>query len=226
MGIPNWMFTGSIRHTVRVCSSEFLAETNASVQLVITSPPDLSESNCVNWAELFELYNSVFTNCVGALAADGVISVAVTNRKWKGTIVAKDARIAAILESQGMRLFAHKILVRTWGVDLYRMGYSHILCFWRKGRPGQFTAHYRSPAFRNDIWGPFEKPPLVINRNAFAPELVKRLVQAFTHRADLVLDPFCGTGTTQRVALGLRRRAKGYETNANLQASWKPLPHV
>jgi hypothetical protein len=225
MGFPDWMFTGSIRRTVRVRSSEFLSEEAASVQLVITSPPDLSESNRANWSELFDLYESVFIGCVGALAPNGVIAVVVTNRKWKGTIVAKDARIAAIFESKGMRLFAHKILVRTWGVDLYRMCYSHLLCFWRKGRPGRSTADYRSRAFRSDIWGPFDKPPRVIsNPNSFAPEVVKRLVLAFSHPADLILDPFCGAGTTQRVALGLNRRAKGYEANADLRACWKALP--
>jgi hypothetical protein len=225
MSLPNWVFTGSIRRTVTIRSSEFLSERDASVQLVVTSPPDLSESDCGNWSELFELYESVFIGCVSALAPNGVISVVVTNRKWKGMILAKDARVAAILDSRGMRLFAHKILVRTWGVDLYRMCYSHLLCFWRKGRPGKSTADYRSCAFRSDIWGPFDKPSCVIsNPNSFAPEVVKRLVLAFTNPADLVLDPFCGVGTTQRVALGLSRRAKGYETKADLRTSWKALP--
>lgn len=225
MSLPDWIFTGSIRHTVRVCSSEFLSERDASVQLVITSPPDFSESACTNWKALFDLYHSVFSGCVRALAPDGVISVVVTNRKWKGTIVSKDARIATILENQGMRLFAHKILVRTLGVDLYRMCYSHLLCFWRKGRPGKSTADYRSRAFRSDIWGPFDKPlHLIRNPNSFAPEVVKRLVLAFTDPGDLIFDPFCGGGTTQRVALGLSRRAKGYEAKADLRASWRALP--
>jgi len=223
MGFPDWIFRKSILRTVSVRSSEFLSERAASVQLVITSPPDLSESDCANWNQLFDLYESVFSRCVGVLAPDGVISVVVTNRKWKGAIVTKDARIREILQNQGMRLFAHKILIRTLGVDLYRMCYSHLLCFWRKGEPGKYTSDYRARVFQSDIWGPFEKPHRVIsNRNSFAPEVVKRLVLAFTHPADLVLDPFCGTGTTQRVALGLGRRAKGYETNADLRTSWQP----
>lgn len=224
MDFPKWIFTGSIRHTVRVRSAESLSERDGSVQLVVTSPPDLSEANCANWGELFDFYESVFRGCIRALSPDGVISVVVTNRKWKGMIVAKDARIAAILQGQGMRLFAHKILVRTWGIDLYRMCYSHLICFSKNDQPGKRTADYRSRQFQSDLWGPFGRPPREIaHRNSFAPEVVDRLVQAFTEPADLVLDPFCGVGTTQRVAMGLGRRAQGYEINANLRPFWRTL---
>jgi len=47
----------------------------------------------------------------------------------------------------------------------------------------------------------------------FPEELPKRLIRMFTFRGDIVLDPFLGSGTTLRVALGLERNAIGYEIN-------------
>jgi DNA modification methylase len=60
-------------------------------------------------------------------------------------------------------------------------------------------------------------------RNSFAPQAVEMLIGAFSNRGDLVLDPFCGTGVTQRVALGLGRKAKGYEVEPKMRAFWQPL---
>jgi hypothetical protein len=47
----------------------------------------------------------------------------------------------------------------------------------------------------------------------FPEELPRRLIRMYTVRGDLVLDPFVGSGTTAQVALGLGRRAVGYEIN-------------
>lgn len=48
----------------------------------------------------------------------------------------------------------------------------------------------------------------------FPEELPRRLIRMFTFPGDTVLDPFLGSGTTAKVALGLGRRAVGYEINA------------
>lgn len=47
----------------------------------------------------------------------------------------------------------------------------------------------------------------------FPPELVKRLILMFSLRNDIVLDPFCGTGTTLEQAIQLDRKSIGYEIN-------------
>jgi tRNA G10 N-methylase Trm11 len=222
MGFPDWFFTKNISHTVTQRSSEFLSERRHSTQLVLTSPPDLHESTCSGWPRLFEMYDLVFTKCIDALKDDGVFCVIVTDRKWKGQIIGKHQYIASIAQRRGMKLFVHKILVRTSKIDLYRLGFSHVLCFRKATGLCMRTGAYRSPQFQRDIWGPFRSVSRVPgNRNSFSPDAARSLVEAFSNESDVVLDPFCGTGVTQRVALGLGRRTKGYEINSDMQYFWR-----
>ena len=45
----------------------------------------------------------------------------------------------------------------------------------------------------------------------FPEELAYRLISLFSKRGDAVLDPFCGSGTTNVIALGLGRETIGYD---------------
>jgi site-specific DNA-methyltransferase (adenine-specific) len=45
----------------------------------------------------------------------------------------------------------------------------------------------------------------------FPEELAYRLISLFSKRRDMVLDPFCGSGTTNVIALGLGRETIGYD---------------
>jgi DNA modification methylase len=47
----------------------------------------------------------------------------------------------------------------------------------------------------------------------FPEELPRRLIRMFTFMGDTVLDPFLGSGTTAKAALGLGRNVVGYEIN-------------
>jgi len=51
----------------------------------------------------------------------------------------------------------------------------------------------------------------------FPKELVSRLIQLYSFKGDLILDPFLGTGTTLAVAKSLERRGVGYEINPDLK---------
>jgi len=48
----------------------------------------------------------------------------------------------------------------------------------------------------------------------FPDELPRRSIELYTFREDVVLDPFCGSGTTCLAAKNLERRYVGYEINA------------
>jgi DNA modification methylase len=47
----------------------------------------------------------------------------------------------------------------------------------------------------------------------FPVELPRRLIELYTFKGDVVLDPFMGSGQSALAALGTRRRFVGYETN-------------
>jgi DNA modification methylase len=49
----------------------------------------------------------------------------------------------------------------------------------------------------------------------FPSELVERLIRLFSLKGDTILDPFCGSGTTLKVAFKLGRTAIGYEINSD-----------
>ena len=62
---------------------------------------------------------------------------------------------------------------------------------------------------------------------SFPRELPRRFIQQYTNPGDLVLDPFCGVGTTVRVAAELGRRAIGFEIDpdeANKARTWLAEP--
>ncbi len=47
----------------------------------------------------------------------------------------------------------------------------------------------------------------------FAPSFAREVISEFSNEGDLVLDPFCGGGTTLLEAMGLRRRAAGMDVS-------------
>lgn len=50
--------------------------------------------------------------------------------------------------------------------------------------------------------------------DAFPLALAERVIELYTHRGELVLDPFCGSGTSLLAAQRLRRSAVGFDISA------------
>ena len=54
----------------------------------------------------------------------------------------------------------------------------------------------------------------------FPVEMIRRIINVSTDKADVVLDPFLGSGTTTLAAMELQRSSIGYELN---EKDYKPL---
>jgi site-specific DNA-methyltransferase (adenine-specific) len=65
-----------------------------------------------------------------------------------------------------------------------------------------------------DLWEiPAESATRVGHPAPFPVELPERLIELYTYRGDLVLDPFAGSGTTAVAALRTERHFAGYDTD-------------
>lgn len=71
-----------------------------------------------------------------------------------------------------------------------------------------------------DVWEfPPESASRVGHPAPFPVELPQRLIELYTYRHDLVLDPFIGSGTTAVAAIQSRRHFLGYEIDEQYRAS-------
>ena len=86
--------------------------------------------------------------------------------------------------------------------------------------PSEGTAHVDEfMEATTDVW---EIPPASANRVGhpapFPVELPKRLIELYTYRGDLILDPFMGAGTTAVAAVRTGRHYVGFDTDSSYLA--------
>ncbi|MCY4495391.1 MAG: site-specific DNA-methyltransferase [Acidimicrobiaceae bacterium] len=86
----------------------------------------------------------------------------------------------------------------------------------REGLPSQSTAHVDEfMEATTDVWEiPSESATRVGHPAPFPVELPQRLIELYTYRGDLVLDPFVGSGTTAVAAVRSQRHYVGFDTDA------------
>ena len=84
-------------------------------------------------------------------------------------------------------------------------GYTHINCMtakdWLKSQIGVWQFYYEARDVRDKSLHPA----------TFPIALAKKVIELFTHRGELVLDPFVGSGTTLVAARDLNRNAVGFD---------------
>lgn len=135
-----------------------------------------------------------------------VVTIAITDRKFKSTIIPKHAEIIKIMQSLNYSYIAQKLWSRTAKRNLYRLTYTFVMSFTQNRKPRQ--AH--QPAYEYDIWhdaaDSYGRFPFGI-----ATEVVKRCILNFTQPGETVYDCFSGSGTTASAAILSGRRYIGSE---------------
>lgn len=147
-----------------------------------------------------EFFRRACRLCIDAVKPKGYVVFLQTDRKHHGWIDKSYLAIDEALKA-GAKLIWHKIALRVQPGrrDLFRPGYSHMLCFSKEGKVGTLL-------------------PDVIERgevaytHAFGMDAVKMVVeylkgQGIRH----ITDPFVGSGTTLRVAGSMGLNSTGID---------------
>ena len=218
-------------------SSEQMDELpDSSVHLVITSPPynvgkDYDEN--MTFDDYREMLNRVWQECYRVLVDGGRLCINIANigRKpymplhlffamdlidtgfmMRGEIVWDKGGAAGISCAWGTWLSAENPVLR----DVHE----YILVFSK----GRFTRNKgESSIVRNDfieytksVWRmPTEAATKIGHPAPFPLVLPTRLIQLYSYKTDVVLDPFIGSGTTALAAKQLGRRYIGYDVKPN-----------
>jgi adenine-specific DNA methylase len=157
-----------------------------SLSTVITGIPDLSE--ITNYLpDSIEAYKNFLCEIVSLLAnkvkASEYIIFIQTDRRNNGEWIDKSFEITKTMEKCGVALRFHKIVCSSKIIDLYRVGYSHMLCFSKLSK-------YSKP-FR-DVIPPSQK--LWANATPINP-LIEIAQFLKSKNVNHVIDPFAGFGT-------------------------------
>ncbi len=134
------------------------------------------------------------------------------------------------LQQTNLKEVNHLIWKYNFGVytkNKYISSHYHILYYVKPGAKHTFNTHSRyadaekddatngslNYQDREDVWviNKEYKPGQMKNKNQLPTELLSKIIQYSSNEGDLVCDFFLGSFSTAKVALGLNRRACGFE---------------
>ena len=123
---------------------------DGAAQLTFLSPPYVGHRSQDERNAEAELLEELFAECVRVTAPDGVIATYSTDFRLNGAMYERHDVVREAAEANGLEVFVHKISVRTFKTDLYRMGYSHVFGFRR--RKAKLRTNRQLPEYRPDAW--------------------------------------------------------------------------
>lgn len=218
-------------------SSEYMPElTSNSVGLIFTSPPyhvGKDYDTDASWDEYLQLLARVSRECHRVLEPGARLVVNVANLGRRPYIRLNDA-VCAIEAQIGFAHTAEIIWVKAdgaggncaWGsfqsakAPVIRDLHEYLLVFAKGqyGRARKGTSTMSRAEFMASTLSTWRIPPESAKRIGhpapFPLALAERVVQLYSYADDLVVDPFCGAGTTCVAAAKGGRRWVGYDTDA------------
>jgi len=216
----------------------------ASVALVVTSPPyfagkeyeaALGEGHVpATYLEYLSMLRDVFAECKRLLEPGGRMAVNVANlgrRPYRS--LASDV-VGILQDDLGLLLRGEIVWVKAEGASgscawgSFRKATNPVLRDVSErvivASKGRFDRARRGDSTVStdefmeatlDVWRmPPESARRVGHPAPFPVELPQRLIELYTYRGDLVLDPFLGAGSTAVAAVRTGRRYCGYDTDA------------
>lgn len=230
-------FPAAYENKIILGTSERMKEIpDRSVHLMVTSPPyNVSKEydEDLSLKEYLQLLRNVFAETHRVLAHGGRACVNVANLGRKPYIPLSDY-ISQLMIELGFRMRGEIIWAKgagagvsmAWGSwrsasnPVLRDTHEYILvfskgAFERRRQGGESTiTREQFMEWTKSVWtfNP-ESAKKVKHPAPFPVELPYRLIQLYTFKGDVVLDPFMGSGSTAIAALKSERRFVGYETD-------------
>lgn len=166
---------------------------------VVTSLPDAEEIGMTpdRWRGWFEEAAGLAMGLAVPLAPSIFYQ---TDRKADGQTHSKAALLLRAAEARSVRLLWHKIVLRrrVGAADIHRPGYTHLMAFSAKGKPG---------AASPDV---IERGKMIYP-NAMGLSAASLAVRFAGISSGRIIDPFCGRGTIPAVAEALGYEAIGVD---------------
>jgi adenine-specific DNA-methyltransferase len=194
---------------------------DASVDLVFTSPPDVSETSYKTNVEKYKKFQASFCDEFCRITKpDGFIVICQTDRKKGGEIISNHITYHNQIKKNNWKLKDHKIVVRNSieSKDQFRFNYQNCLIFTQTGkiaRKGEFRRNIL--VYQTKI---HSVPGVSFNLFAWNPDFVELMIASLTKEKDKVLDCFAGSGVVPRTAKKMNRQYLGVEINQDM---WRQI---
>lgn len=236
--IPDNPFPSEYENTIILGNAEKMKEIpDNSLHLMITSPPynvtkEYDEN--LSFKEYLQLLKNVFSETYRVLVYGGRACINVANLGRKPYIPLSDY-ISHMMIEIGYLMRGEIIWYKgagagvsmAWGSwqsaanPVLRDTHEYIMVFSKgsfsrkkpKGKENTITRE-QFMEWTKSVWTMNPESAKKVGHPApFPVELPYRLIQLYTYKGDIILDPFMGSGTTAIAALKSERKYVGYEIN-------------